>query len=54
MRDVHAGMAITDAELSMFLAGLQVTLVQFKIDAKVQDELLGMLRKLGDDVVAQP
>jgi hemoglobin len=44
MRDVHAGMAISDAELSTFLAGLRTTLDRFQIDAKAQEELLALVR----------
>ena len=53
MRELHAGMAITQAEFTAFVGALEQTLVKFKVDAPEQRELLTLVRKEHDAIVSQ-
>jgi hemoglobin len=51
MRSAHAGMHITDADFKALLEDLKASLDHFKVGAREQDELLGALAKMRDDIV---
>ncbi|HEY5927953.1 MAG TPA: group 1 truncated hemoglobin [Kofleriaceae bacterium] len=53
MREAHAELAITEADFTAFVGALEQSLVKYKIDAKAQSELIALVRKHRDDVVAQ-
>jgi hemoglobin len=54
MRDAHASLALGDADFTAFLALLQQSLAKHDIERAEQDELLGKLRALRDQIVAEP
>lgn len=51
MKAAHEGMKITDADFNALVEDLKASLDQFKVGAKEQEELLGTLAKMHDDVV---
>jgi hemoglobin len=53
MREVHAGMAITDAEFAAFETALGLTLVKFKVEPAEQRELIGLVREQRAAIVSQ-
>lgn len=53
MKDAHAGMKITETEFNALTADLKASLDLQKIPAKERDELLSLVGKLKDDVVAK-
>jgi hemoglobin len=51
MRSAHAGMHITDADFKALLEDLEASLDHFKVGAREQEELLGALARMHDDIV---
>jgi hemoglobin len=51
MRDVHHNMHVTDAAFNALVEDLVKTLNKFKVPAKEQQELLGILGPLKSDIV---
>ena len=51
MREAHAGMTIDEADLEVFFTTLRRSLATYRIGTREQDELLGELRKLHDQIV---
>ena len=51
MRDAHHGMGVTDADFSALVGDLTKTLDKFKVPAKEQQELLGILGPMKPDIV---
>lgn len=51
MREVHAGMQITEADFAAFVAALEQSLIKLDVHAAEQRELLALVRKYKDDVV---
>lgn len=52
MGEAHASLTISDADFTAFLAAFQQSLAKLGIRAAEQDELLGKLRALRDQIVA--
>ncbi len=53
MKTVHTGMGITEAEWNATVEDLVKTLNKFKVPAKEQQELLGILGPMKKDIVGQ-
>jgi hemoglobin len=51
MRDAHLGMKVTTGEFNALVEDLVATLNTFKVPKKEQDELLGILGPLKQDIV---
>jgi hemoglobin len=51
MRETHDGMGVTAGEFDALVADLVTTLDQFKVPTTEQQELLGILGPLRDDIV---
>lgn len=51
MREVHASMAITDADFTAFVAAFEQSLAKFKVEATEHAELVALLRKHHDAIV---
>jgi hemoglobin len=51
MREAHAGMTIDEADFEVFLGALRRSLARYRIARREQDELLGHLRELRDQIV---
>ena len=51
MKAAHTGMKITDADFTALVEDLKASLDHFKVGAREQEELLGALAKMHDDVV---
>ena len=51
MKTAHVGMNIKDADFNALVEDLKASLDQFKVGKKEQDELLGALAKMHDDIV---
>jgi len=51
MRTTHASMHITDAHFNALVEDLKASLDHFKVGAREQNELLGALAKMHDDIV---
>jgi hemoglobin len=51
MKISHAGLGIKDADFNAMVEDLQVTLDKFKVGAREQQELLGALAPMHDDIV---
>jgi hemoglobin len=51
MKTAHAGMNIKDADFNALVEDLTASLNQFKVPAKEQQELIGKLAPLHDDIV---
>ena len=51
MRTAHAGMNIKDADFTALVEDLKASLDHFKVGAREQNELLGALAKMHDDIV---
>jgi hemoglobin len=51
MRETHDGMAVTAGEFDALVEDLVVTLDQFNVPKPEQDELLGLLGPMRDDIV---
>jgi hemoglobin len=51
MRTAHAGMTITEADFTALVEDLKASLDHFKVGAREQEELLGALAKMHDDIV---
>src|SRR5262245_41033402 len=51
MKTVHAAMKITDADFTALVEDLKASLDHFKVGAREQQELLGALAKMHDDIV---
>jgi hemoglobin len=51
MRETHAGMKITEAEFTALVEDLKASLDKFGVGKTEQDELLGALAKMHDDIV---
>ena len=51
MRETHAGMHITEAEFTALVEDLQASLNHFNVPKAEQDELIGALAKMHDDIV---
>jgi hemoglobin len=51
MKTAHAGMNIKDADFNALVDDLKASLDHFKVGAKEQQDLLGALAKMHDDIV---
>jgi hemoglobin len=51
MRSAHAGMNIKDADFAALVDDLKASLDHFKVGAREQNELLGALAAMHDDIV---
>jgi hemoglobin len=51
MKTAHAGMNIKDADFNALVEDLKASLDHFKVGAKEQQDLLGALAKMHDDIV---
>jgi hemoglobin len=51
MRETHAGMAVTAGEFDSLVEDLVATLDEFDVPKPEQDELLGLLGPMRDDIV---
>jgi truncated hemoglobin YjbI len=51
MKEVHAGMGITQAEFDALAADLKASLDKFRVPAKEQDELLKIIASTAPDIV---
>ena len=51
MKTVHAGMNVKDADFSALVEDLKMSLDHFKVPAREQQELLGKLAPMHDDIV---
>lgn len=51
MKETHAGMGITDAEFNALVEDLKASLDKFNVPKAEQDELIGALAKMHDDIV---
>jgi len=51
MRTAHAGMNIKDSDFNALVEDLKASLDHFKVGAKEQQDLLGALAKMHDDIV---
>jgi hemoglobin len=51
MRTAHAGMSIKDSDFNALVEDLKASLDHFHVAAREQQELLGALAKLHDDIV---
>jgi hemoglobin len=51
MKTVHAGLNIKDADFNALVEDLKASLDHFKVGAKEQQELLGALAPMHDDIV---
>ena len=54
MAEAHAGMAVTDADFTAFVSAFEQSLVKFKVEPAEKTELLALVRKQRDAIVAQP
>jgi hemoglobin len=52
MRETHDGMGVTAGEFDALVEDLVATLDQFSVPKPEQEELLGLLAPLRDDIVA--
>ena len=53
MREMHAGMAITEAEFGALVEDLVASLNKFNVPKAEQDELIGKLATMHDDIVGR-
>ncbi|NVB81103.1 MAG: group 1 truncated hemoglobin [Kofleriaceae bacterium] len=53
MKDAHAGMAITEAEWRAFVEDLVASMIRFDVPKAEQDELIGKLATMHDDIVGK-
>jgi hemoglobin len=51
MKETHAGMGITEAEFGALVEDLQASLNKFNVPKAEQDELIGKLATMHDDIV---
>jgi len=51
MKEAHAGMGITEAEFGALVEDLKASLDKFQVGKTEQDELIGALAKMHDDIV---
>jgi hemoglobin len=51
MKDTHAGMGVTTGEFEALVGSLVSTLDQFNVPKEEQEELLGLLGPMKDDIV---
>ncbi len=51
MKEAHAGMGITDAEFGALVEDLKKSLTKFNVPQAEQDELIGALAPMHDDIV---
>jgi len=51
MKEAHAGMGINDAEFAALVEDLKKSLVKFNVPQAEQDELIGALAPMHDDIV---
>lgn len=51
MKETHAGMHITEAEFTALVEDLEASLEKFNVGKAEQDELIGALAKMHDDIV---
>ena len=51
MREAHDGMGVTAGEFDALVAGLVATLDEFEVPKAEQDELLGLLGPMRDEIV---
>jgi hemoglobin len=51
MKETHAGMHITEAEFTALVEDLKASLDKFNVGKTEQDELIGALAKMHDDIV---
>ena len=53
MKELHAGMAITEADFGALVEDLVASLNKFNVPKAEQDELIGKLATMHDDIVAK-
>ena len=51
MKEAHTGMGITDADFNALVEDLKKSLAKFNVPQAEQDELIGALAKMHDDIV---
>ena len=54
MKEAHTGMGITDADFNALVEDLKKSLAKFNVPQAEQDELIGALAKMHDDIVEKP
>lgn len=54
MKESHAGMGVTEAEFNALVEDLKKSLAKFQVPQAEQDELIGALAKMHDDIVEKP
>jgi hemoglobin len=54
MKESHTGMGITEAEFGALVEDLKKSLAKFNVPQAEQDELIGALAKMHDDIVEKP
>jgi hemoglobin len=54
MRETHDGMAVTDGEFDALVEDLVATLNEFEVPGAEQQELLGVLAPMHDEIVEVP
>lgn len=54
MKESHAGMGVTEAEFNALVEDLKKSLAKFEVPQAEQDELIGALAKMHDDIVEKP
>jgi hemoglobin len=52
MREAHAGMPISEGDFAAFVAALQQSLAKFQVEPAEQNELLALVKKHHDEIVA--
>jgi hypothetical protein len=52
MREAHAGMTISEADFTAFVAALERSLVKFKVEAAEQRDMLALLEQQHDVIVS--
>ena len=51
MKEAHAGMGVDDAAFNALVGDLKKSLAKFNVPQKEQDELIGALATMHDDIV---
>jgi hemoglobin len=51
MKEVHTGMGVDEASFAALVEDLQKSLAKFNVGKREQDELIGALAKMHDDIV---
>jgi hemoglobin len=54
MKESHTGMGVTEADFNALVEDLKKSLAKFNVPQAEQDELIGALAKMHDDIVEKP